>query len=315
MCDNHNFLDDDLSDLFGSSEPVSDERADMVFDHLSRHKAADQVPPACGQQEYKEKCPKCNGSGQFRSYTGRVVGNCFKCKGAGELVFKTSPEARAKSAEQREAVKERRQKERAAAFNAWIEEHKDEFEWLVKRAPTFEFAKSLFESLAARGSLSDKQLAAVRRCLAQDHERERERQEIANRAPDIEAAALDKIMLAFHEALDRSIKYPKLRLDAFVFSFVRSGQNAGSLYVKSAETDENGERRYYGKITDGRFFRGFKCSEEDEKRIIEAASDPEAAAIAYGRREGRCSVCNRTLTKHDSIDRGIGPICAERFGW
>jgi uncharacterized CHY-type Zn-finger protein len=96
---------------------------------------------------------------------------------------------------------------------------------------------------------------------------------------------------------------------------VRSGRNAGSIYVKSIEKDDMGERQYYGKITDGRFFRAFKCTDEDKKRIIEAASDPEAAAIAYGRREGKCSVCSRTLTNHESIDRGIGPICAERFGW
>ena len=28
-------------------------------------------------------CPKCNGSGNFIGYTGRVVGPCFACKGKG----------------------------------------------------------------------------------------------------------------------------------------------------------------------------------------------------------------------------------------
>lgn len=36
-------------------------------------------------------------------------------------------------------------------------------------------------------------------------------------------------------------------------------------------------------------------------------------AAAYGRRTGRCMVCGRTLTKKDSIDAGIGPICAGGF--
>jgi hypothetical protein len=45
------------------------------------------------------------------------------------------------------------------------------------------------------------------------------------------------------------------------------------------------------------------------------AADPEQAAVAYGKRFGQCSVCARELTNEDSINRGIGPICAERFGW
>ena len=41
--------------------------------------------------EFTETCPACRGSGNFVSYTGRVVGNCFKCKGAGKRTFATSP--------------------------------------------------------------------------------------------------------------------------------------------------------------------------------------------------------------------------------
>ena len=115
--------------------------------------------------------------------------------------------------------------------------------------------------------------------------------------------------------MEHDIKYPKMRLDTFLFSLVRSGQNAGAIYVKTIEKDADGERRYLGKIVDGRFVRAYKCSEDEQARIIAAAMDPEAADIAFGRREGACSICARTLTNHESIDRGIGPICAERFGW
>ncbi len=38
-------------------------------------------------------------------------------------------------------------------------------------------------------------------------------------------------------------------------------------------------------------------------------ADPKAAALAYARISGNCSVCGRTLTVPESIDRGIGPIC------
>ena len=30
---------------------------------------------------------------------------------------------------------------------------------------------------------------------------------------------------------------------------------------------------------------------------------------------GACSCCGRELTNQVSIDRGIGPICAVKFGW
>ena len=44
------------------------------------------------------------------------------------------------------------------------------------------------------------------------------------------------------------------------------------------------------------------------------AKDPSAAARLYGQETGQCACCGRELTRKDSIDRGIGPICAERFG-
>ncbi|QPX62591.1 hypothetical protein SEA_WOLLYPOG_39 [Arthrobacter phage Wollypog] len=37
------------------------------------------------------------------------------------------------------------------------------------------------------------------------------------------------------------------------------------------------------------------------------------AAKEYGKETGTCIVCGRTLTNPDSIEAGIGPICAERF--
>jgi hypothetical protein len=48
-------------------------------------------------------------------------------------------------------------------------------------------------------------------------------------------------------------------------------------------------------------------------RMIEA--DPEAAAALHGKASGRCSVCSRDLTDPASIERGIGPVCAEKFAF
>lgn len=55
----------------------------------------------------------------------------------------------------------------------------------------------------------------------------------------------------------------------------------------------------------------------DAKRWILAriAEDPAEASALYGHEIGRCGVCGRRLTREESRERGIGPICAENLGW
>lgn len=48
------------------------------------------------------------------------------------------------------------------------------------------------------------------------------------------------------------------------------------------------------------------------KRIAE---DPGAAARLYGLKTKRCGVCGRRLTRKESRERGIGPVCAAERGW
>lgn len=43
-------------------------------------------------------------------------------------------------------------------------------------------------------------------------------------------------------------------------------------------------------------------------------NNAKEAGIAYARESGRCCVCNRTLTDPESIENGIGPVCAGKFG-
>lgn len=313
MCNPFSDLETDFEELArASAKPaITEEQHDVAYQSLAN--ASHEKPK--GDAVYEEPCPKCKGSGRFVGYTGRVVGNCFNCKGSGTVTFKTSPEARAKGKEQRDALKERQAAEKAKAAGAWMAANEAETKWIGANAGSFDFAKAMLDALLQYGSLTDKQMAAIHRCMARDAQREAERAEIAERAPDIATDALDKIQTAFASALEKDIKYPKMRLDAFLFSLVRSGANAGAIYVKSIAKDEAGERRYFGKIVEGRFFKTYKVTDEEQQRIVAAASDPEAAAIAYGRREGACSICGRKLTNHASIDRGIGPICADTFGW
>jgi hypothetical protein len=49
-------------------------------------------------------------------------------------------------------------------------------------------------------------------------------------------------------------------------------------------------------------------------RLKEFEADPLGAAMKYGKLAGRCCSCGRDLTDPESIERGIGPVCATKFG-
>lgn len=54
----------------------------------------------------------------------------------------------------------------------------------------------------------------------------------------------------------------------------------------------------------------------DKNRVIQAVKvalgDPDAAREAYATESGNCSRCGRTLTVPASLNRGLGPVCAEK---
>lgn len=64
---------------------------------------------------------------------------------------------------------------------------------------------------------------------------------------------------------------------------------------------------FHGRIA------GRVSAEELRTALLAIEQDPEAAAVLHGRASGRCAVCSRDLTDPESIARGIGPICQERF--
>lgn len=248
-------------------------------------------------------CEKCRGTGMFRSYTGRVVGKCLACKGVGTRTFKTDYATRQKATAARHAFK-------AHKSAAWTDAHPTEVAWINAKADSFDFARAMQDAIKKYGALTENQLATVQRLAARDAERSAafavERAAREANAPTVTIAAIET---AFAAAIASGRPSPKLRLDTFIFSPAKAhGKNPGAIYVKEGE-------EYLGKIAGGKFVRVFKCSAETEARVVTVCADPEQAAIAYGRRVGRCSVCARVLTKGESIDRGIGPICSANFGW
>jgi hypothetical protein len=90
-----------------------------------------------------------------------------------------------------------------------------------------------------------------------------------------------------------------------------------ALWVTSQTEKEQGnygmQPKYLGKVT--RSAMDSRLSDDVKATIMAVANDPLTAAIRYGKVSGECSCCGRELTDPRSIERGIGPICAEKFGW
>jgi len=296
----HDF-DDAIDDIFGTSSVApSYVLADAEVTRAQR-----------AATTYTEKCPSCRGTGRFVSYSGRVVGDCFKCKGAGSQTFKTSAEHRAKARDAADARKAKAAASAAEQAAAWLEANPVEAEWL--REPIkgdFTFHADMLASLTKYGSFTERQEAAVRNAAAKSAARKAqwaaERAERDANKADVNISRIDE---AFTSAVKAGLKFPKLRLDDFTLSLASvNSRNAGAIYVKQDDL-------YLGKIADGKFTRSRDCDADIEARIVAACADPAAAAEAYGKRTGKCSCCGRELTNEESIARAIGPICAERWGW
>jgi hypothetical protein len=261
---------------------------------------SDATQPETTTTGHKETCPKCNGTGTFVSYSGRVLGECFTCNGKGHKVYKQSA---AKRRANREAVAKRTQNKRADNFEAVRQEYPAEVEYLEQNLG-HEFTNSLYEYAHKKGCLTEGQLGAIRRGMLREETRAAER---AARTADVQN--LGPLLEAFQKASDAGLKRPTLRVAGYVFSKApATGQNAGHLYVKN-----DGE--YLGKISpDGVFMYGHSVDSETVTEVVTIASDLLEATTAHGKRTGQCSCCGRELTNADSIEAGIGPVCAEKWG-
>ncbi len=258
-----------------------------------------------------EPCSACGGTGVWvGTYGYGVRKQCFKCKGTGKLTFKSTAAERQASRDYSRARKVKQSATIAEKRVHWVEANPMEAAWLEKKNGTWEFATSLAQALAKYGYLTEGQLGGIRKCIQRDAERTATKvAETSARQASAPVVSIAAVETAFETAMSKGIKRPKMRLASFKLSLApATGANAGAVYVKEGEN-------YLGKVKDGRFFRSFTCTTETEAQIVEVCSDPKNAAIAYGRRTGSCAICARELTNHASIDLGIGPICAEKYGW
>jgi hypothetical protein len=185
-----------------------------------------------------------------------------------------------------------------AAFDA---EHPGVAEFLAK-ATWSTFAQELSAKLAQYGFLTEPQLRAVQSMIAKTATKQAER--AVEREVNKQTVDLAPIRAMFETARGNGYKTPIYRAAGLVISRAPdTGKNPGALYVKTAEGDE-----YLGKIL------GTAYAGKPARALLAIAADPRGEAIRYGQRTGQCSCCGRELTAEASIEAGIGPICASKWG-
>lgn len=267
---------------------------------------------------FTEQCRKCRGTGRYNAPSTHGS-RCFECDGVGSKTFKSSPESRAKAKSGKTARKANLAAEAAAAAQhaaaTFRAANPAICAWIDAKAETFGFAASMLGALNKWGNLTQGQIDAVNRLIAKDAERKVEAAARAEAAPVADQAGVDRLKAAFDHAIERArakgrgLKMPRITIGGMTISPAKAtSSNPGALYVKNG-----GE--YLGKVTNGRFLGVRACTEIQEKQVLAFIANPKAAAIAYGKATGVCCVCNAELTNKVSIENGIGPICAEKFGW
>lgn len=270
--------------------------ADAEFDGAPKRKTSTEERFPCGQ---------CHGTGRYQgARVHQEKAHCFACRGTG--FFKTDPrklEARrvSKATSAANAKAQKRQ-----AFAEAHPEMSEELARVGREGSTNGFISSLAAALEQYGSLTENQIAAWYRGRAKlvqiQEARATERQ-----ASQVQVD-LTPIRSMFETAVGNGYKKPTYRAEGLILSRAPdTGSNPGALYVKSEDD------AYLGKIL-GTTFHPTRDGRQAGETLLAIAIDPLAAALRYGQRTGRCACCGRELTKHTSIDAGIGPICKEKWG-
>lgn len=295
-------LNDDLSDLL-----------DNGFEVTPRKPIQPEIAKLA--ERHTERCPKCAGSGQFRSYMGRAVGQCFACKGRGSRTFKTSAEDRAQA---RQRAAERRETQRAAgeahpdviALREAARAFGERARLAAARGRHDDFAErhvdvatDLANKVARYGSFaSEAQEAYARKVIGWSQPKPQADAPAA--APKAAATALPNILSAVQH-------FARVRVGEIAFA----KKNAEPLWwIKSGEAlvgklTAEGAALFPRRIADAGLSR-----EALIRSIEEIEADPVGAIKAHGIATGSCGCCGRELTDPESIAIGIGPICLAKLG-
>ena len=166
------------------------------------------------------------------------------------------------------------------------------------------FARSLVEGeygYRKRGYLTENQIAAAERLLAEY----REKQRIADDIAKEEDSGIDLRELP---AGRYAVPDGATRLKVLIRKPGKNSNWEGYIFVSNAAV--YGQQQRYGMQGPEGNYQG-----KIQKQLKAIIADPQAASIEYGKLTGTCGVCGRTLEDEVSVTRGIGPVCAVKLGW
>lgn len=256
-------------------------------------------------------CGQCAGTGRYQgARVHQDKAHCFACRGKGFFYSSYADRMKAK-----QAARARAKNKLEVAIAAFEEQEPVMFAdlrstWRDAGGDGNTFIYSLAQQLFTKGHLSDKQVAAW-------HRGKQRLEEIrAQRAAEAEARKVANVDLTpirtmFDHAKASGLKRTAYRAEGLVLKAAAdTGRNPGALYVTSADSDE-----YLGKLV-GTTFHPVRSAPASVGAALQAiAQDPKEAAVRWGRKTGTCSCCGRELTDPNSVALGIGPICAQKWGF
>jgi hypothetical protein len=288
---------------------------DTTWDDLEDLEAFRAAPVKASKKTAKFPCVSCGGSGEWSGGVNQH-GNrgCFVCKGKG--YFKTSQADRVLAKSKRLERKAVKIQEVRDAFD---EQHPGLVDGLRAIASWNDFASSLLNGVSRYGGLTENQVPAAKRLLAKVAERDAERQAQRDAEPAFKARVFATLAEAFLSAA-ADVKWPKLRLRTAAGAPVvlsRCGSQSRTVgHINVTDGKPFGENIYYGRITPEGESSLRRELPADVLEVIETFNaDPKAAILVQGQRTGQCCCCGRELTDPASIKAGIGPICADRWGF
>lgn len=191
--------------------------------------------------------------------------------------------------------------------------------WILENRNSFGFAASMQQAVMKFGDLTPNQYEAIERCMAHA----RSRAQVVTVATTLDTQAVRDAIEARQQQGGRKAK---IMIAGFEFLLAPEyGKNPGAIYIKDGGT-------YIGKVARGSTV--FQPSRDFDRSRTEALQDAcrdpagavrrhaeeTARLLAEAQAEGRplsmpCGCCGLTLTDPVSIRRGIGPICAGKWGF
>lgn len=223
--------------------------------------------------------------------------------------------------------------------------------WCLENSDWSDFASSVLTRVKSRGEMTPRQAEAIRRTIDKMKKKKdnKKRTDELRKEGQIFLPKIEHHMrLALKNAREKfaakkgfvgseeegwyssetrrpaifTTKMPKIMYHGIMIYFKRSGKYAGFVGVgRMDKQDFDTSVKGIGFIDrdeEGKPFRDSRYHPPNDEEMLwlqKLERNPAEEIKLYGQATGICSVCGRTLTRAESIQAGIGPICEENFGF